>query len=685
MKFCFYLFCAVVFGSAPVTAQDIPPYFLGNHSTGTEFYCTFLSAWPITGASNYVKIYVTSTVETEVLLEIKGHGYRRIQKTKPYDVIEFILPASMAQAYVKTDGEKAPSERIYRGQAVHITAQDPITVYGMTRFQYTSDGFLALPVSALGTEYIVASYADVADNAIQYLPSQAAIVAAFDNTTVSFTLGGNLNTQTVGGLKPNETKAVSLNKGDVFHVSSFGKEADLSGSKIVASKPVGVVSGNFCAYVPLAVAACDHLLEMELPTHTWGKAYAVTRIFGRKKNSYVKIMAKEPNTTVYRNGTVIGVIQDAGGVVGTGFLDMRIADGVASEFMITADKPIGITQFNTGQTDDNVPSDPFQMVLTPTDLYVHSMTFTTPGIGDGSGFASNYVNVVFETTAEGTMPSDLEMGFVHAVTGKIQWEDVRAKFGSFFSSLPIPVDGKRYGVKTIKLPYDGAYSLRCSSPFTAYSYGFSEFDSYGYPAGASLAEIPLIDKKPPVPAYMQDGNGNVANGEVVDKDDPQSSGLAKVFLLGSASTNYAFTAGEIIPGTDKRTDWDLSVIDPMLPAKAVIVCTDRAGNDTTIVLEYSGGAVGVGEQVETHRRFSISPNPVVGTALLRYNLAVAAPVRIALYDQLGREVMVLADEVQTAGGKTLSIETGALSAGLYLCRVAVGGVSSAQQILVVKP
>lgn len=682
MKFCFYIFCAVIFCSAPVTAQDIPSYFLGNHSTGTEFYCAFLSAWPITGASNYVKIYVASTVETEVLLEIKGHGYRRIQKTKPYDVIEFILPASMAQAYVKTDREKAPSERIYRGQAVHITAQDPITVYGMTRFQYTSDGFLALPVSALGTEYIVASYADVADNVAQYLPSQAAIVAAFDNTTVSFTLGGNLNTQTVGGLKPNETKEVLLNKGDVFHVSSFGKEADLSGSKIVSDKPVGVVSGNFCAYVPLGVASCDHLLEMELPTHTWGKEYAVTKFFGRQYNSYMKIFAKEPDTQIYRNGKKIAHIKDAGGINGQGFLDMRVADGPADNFIISADKPICVTQFNTGQMDDNVLSDPFQMVLTPTDHYVNEMTFNTPGIGDGSGFATNYVNIVFELDGTGSMPADFELGIANAITGEIKWGKISGMFGSFFQTLS-SMDDKHYGVKTLKLPTDGMYSLRCSLKFAAYSYGFSEFDSYGYPAGASLKDISQADTKPPVPTYMQDGNGK-DNGEVVDREEPWSSGLAKVFLLGSASTNYTLTVKEFLPGLDKSTTWQASVIDIHQPAKAVIICTDRAGNDTTIILQYNGVPVGVGEGVHHHSAFALAPNPVFGTTVLRYNLATPAPVRVALYDQLGREALLLVDAMQEAGAKTLSIGTETLSAGVYFCRVSIGGVSSAKQVVVVK-
>lgn len=683
MKFFLYLFCMVAFCTAPAKTQDIPPYFLGNNSTGTEFYFTFLASWPVPGGANNIKIYISSAVETDVIVEVKGKGYIKKQKTKPNNIIEFTLPPTVAQPYFKTDTDKPPVEQVYKQQAVHIIAKDPITVYGVTRYQYSSDAFLALPVSALGTEYIVASYADVANNTEQYLPSQTAIVAAFDNTKVRFTLGGTLTTQTVGGLQPGKSKDIVLNKGDVFHVSSLGEGADLSGSKIVADKPVGVVSGNFCAYVPVGTPSCDHLVEMEIPTHTWGKEYVVTKFFGRTKNSFVKIMAKEPNTQIYRNGEKIGVIQQAGGISGVGFLEMRVADGPADNFIISADKPISVTQFNIGQADDNVPSDPFQMVLTPTDHYVNEMVFTTPGMSDGSGFATNYVNIAFELDSTNTLPDDFAFGMTSAMTGEVKWETIVARFGSFFHAVPSSVGDKRYGIKVLKLPQDGVYSLRCSSKFSAYSYGFSSFDSYGYPAGASLRDISQVDARPPIPTYVQDGSGS-ESGNVVDKEEPWSSGLAKVFLLNSASTNYTFSVNEFLPGIDKSTTWELSAIDPYRPAKAVLIFTDRAGNDTTIVVEYNGKPVGVGEEQGSNSAFSLAPNPVLGTTVLQYNLVTAAPVRIALYDQLGKEVMLLADAMQDAGEKTLSIGTETLSAGVYFCRVSIGGVLSAKQVVVVK-
>ena len=67
---------------------------------------------------------------------------------------------------------------------------DPVICYGVTRFQYTSDGFLAYPVTSFGKTYTVASYVDPTNNTGQFLPSETGIVGAYDNTKVTFRMGG---------------------------------------------------------------------------------------------------------------------------------------------------------------------------------------------------------------------------------------------------------------------------------------------------------------------------------------------------------------------------------------------------------------------------------------------------------------------------------------------------------------
>ena len=101
-------------------------------------------------------------------------------------------------------------------------------------------GFVFQP-PFLGTEYIVASYGDMCD---MYpgltFPSLSGCTGVFDNT-VTFKVGGNAVTKTASGSTPGQTETWVINKGDVVMVSSAGAEADLTGSRWSADKPIAVV------------------------------------------------------------------------------------------------------------------------------------------------------------------------------------------------------------------------------------------------------------------------------------------------------------------------------------------------------------------------------------------------------------------------------------------------------------
>lgn len=674
----------VLCAGLPVYAQTLLPQFFDNGNAGTEYYITFLPTRPVVFGINNIKIYVTSTVETEVALEVKGQGYLQKKRTKPNGVIEFIVPVTVAQPYYKTERDPTPKEAVYRQQAVHIIANDPIIVYGVTRYSTSSEGFLGLPVSSLGTEYIVASSSDAGDNTETYLPSEVGVVAAFDHTLVNFTLGGTPTTRTSGGMKPGETKTFTLNRGDVLVLTSLGQKANLSGSKIISDKPIGVLSGSYCAYEPNeTIESCNHLIEMELPTHTWGKEYIVPEIFGRKKNSVLKIMAKEPNTKIFINGQHKNTTAAAGGVEGFGYIVRRPDEGSPANFVVSGDKPISVTQFNPGQGDDGISSNPFQMVLTPVDHFMKDLTFTTPGIGDGSGFTRNYINLVFELDENEKMPKDLEFGTIN--NGQFVWEPVVSKFGSFFEALSIMTNDKQYGVKTIKLPNDGVYRVRSPLSLAAYSYGFSDQDAYGYPAGASLADLSGgVDTLPPVPSFVQLGNGNSRGGMVADMNEGWNSKLASVRLLTSMSFNYTLSTEEFIPGEAESTSWLATVVDKKQPAKAVITFIDRAGNDTTITLEYNGIETSVDEPAMSLLALNaVSPNPTSQQAFVHYSLAVPGRVQMSLYNALGTEVQIVTIDNQPVGNNTLSIYTGDLPPGMYVCRLTSGNTTVSAHLVVV--
>ncbi len=78
------------------------------------------------------------------------------------------------------------------------------------------------------------------------------------------------------------------------------------------------------------------------------------------------------------------------------------------------------------------------------------------------------------------------------------------------------------------------------------------------------------------------------------------------------------------------------------------------------------------------------PNPFTATTILTFELAEAGPMRIAVYDVLGREVAVLRDGPASAGEGTVTFGAAGLPAGLYVVRLEAVGTTRTRKVLLVR-
>ncbi|MEM1096550.1 MAG: T9SS type A sorting domain-containing protein [Bacteroidota bacterium] len=79
------------------------------------------------------------------------------------------------------------------------------------------------------------------------------------------------------------------------------------------------------------------------------------------------------------------------------------------------------------------------------------------------------------------------------------------------------------------------------------------------------------------------------------------------------------------------------------------------------------------------------PNPFNPQTTISYDLGQAVPVRLAVYDMLGREVRVLLDGVRQATGRhTVAFEAAALPSGTYLYRIEAGAFSATGSLVLLK-
>ena len=583
---------------------DKLPMLLGSTNAGNEFYFSFPPCYEeeSAGGDNSVRVYIASGVRQEVRLEVLSQGFVLTKVVPANDVVEFRIPTTVGQPFLKAGRSLAPPERVYPGAAVHIKSKAPIIAYGMTRYQYTSDGFLAVPVSGLGEEYIVAAWPQyTAVGAGYQLASLTTISAAYDDTQMTFEMAGNNVSQTTGGMKPGQSKTFKMMKGDVVCVSAAGDLQDVAGSYIKADKPVGVVSGNQCANVPAGVPWCDYTSEMELPIKTWGTEYHVTPIAKRKQMPIIRIFAKEKNTTIYKDGLEWRKINRNTRLQNSGYLELRPPvgdDGKPFPIVVSSDKPIYVMLYNTGQADDDVPSDPFQYILTPLEQYQTEIVFCTPGARGGTlPFTEHYVNFVYELTTANSIPDDCE--FATVVNGKFKWDPISSRFGSSPGQIfKVPVRGKTYACKRLDLPGDGVYRIRAKGPFAAYAYGFSSYDSYGFPTSVALGDLTKKDSVAPMLDWKQlcDGTVEGATAEDLPKDPDVRSNLALIYMDPdpAESFNYTFSFDKnntFVSGQTIKTDWRLTVDDPTQDAQATLYFVDRAGNETKLVVTYSAYSV----------------------------------------------------------------------------------------------
>jgi hypothetical protein len=578
------------------------PKMLGANNVGKEFWFTVPPPYTDEsgGHDNYLGIFVTSPAKTLVTVEVPGNGMIMTQMTVPNDVIMFKLQGASVCVWAKSGSDQPPEEKVYPGAGVHVYADQPIVVYGVARYYATSDGWLCIPTSSAGSEYICANYETepMFESWGYRMPTMVGVVSPYDNNKVSFTMAGS--GQTSGGLKPGMTTQFSLMRGDVWLVATKGSPSDLAGSKIKSSKPCQVITGNYCNDIPYGNQWCDYCAEMDIPTYVWGTALHVPQMFGRRYPSLIRIFSKSPNTTVYRNNMNIGTLSSGGGPVGKGFFEMRLVPMGQKPMsaVISADKPIDVTLYNCGTQEDanSYNSDPFWMVMEPMEQYQKEITFCTPGLNGVYGFSDNYIALVYETNDLGMM-SDSVM-FAKVFGGSFNW--VKFKNMSYIrDDLFVPVNGKVYGVRTLELPGDGVYKIKSNTPFAAYSFGYDYCDSYGFPTSFTLIDQEHPDTVCPVPTYKIGCDGNTIGGKVTDmpEDVAIRSNLSMINMDPVSSFNYVMDYDPFIPGETRTTQWKLTIINPDSDARAVITFSDRRGNDTTIIINYYAIKLKMTEQI----------------------------------------------------------------------------------------
>ncbi len=572
----------------PRAVIDDPGATTVPSSQGTDFYVAFESNATEAGAGpGTLFLFISGNTATSGTVAVPAISFSQTFTVTPGVATTISIPSS---AEIDSNDVTAV------GGAVHITAGAPVSAYGLNTYPASSDGFLGLPTSILGTSYLVESY----ESDSGFGGSQFAVVGTQNGTTVTITPSASTGAYTAG-----VPYNVTLNQGDVYQlidVDGNSSGGDLSGTEITSSAPVATFAGNDCADVPTNYQACNTLAEEMTPTNTWGTDFLTEPLATRSGDTF-RFMASTNATTVDINGSPVATL-NAG---------QFYESILSSASVITSNNPIQVMQYSNGTTYDNATGDPFDVTIPPTEQFLNSYTVSAEPSGADPAITQNYLNFVAPTSEMASITLD----------------------GSLLPAADFtPIAGSSYSGAQVAVGF-GSHTVSASLPFGLTVYGFGDADGYGYPGGFTLSPIATVSSIKLAPttssytvgssacetATLTDQNGNPVSGVRVDFTVTGPNATAGFAYSGSDGTaQYCYT------GTAMGTDTEDAAVGSLTSNSASIAWTLSVPSPTSTTTSLSGGGqsgttISVPESTSVTDQATVAgTNASTATGTITYNV-----------------------------------------------------------------
>lgn len=256
----------LLLASAPGAAQSDASEALPS---GTEYYVGFMQNDDSTSAAiaRFMGVMITSQVATVGTVEIPGFESRPFS-TQPGQFTTIPIPRVFEHT-VSEDTIGYPGQSVVA--AIRITSRAPISVFVLNARRQSTGSYVAIPTSSWGTRYLALGL----PNGLGERTSELMIVTGYDDTYIQFTPSERTVRQYKGTVSQ-----IKLDRGRTYFVQALARAAgiaDLSGSEIVASRPVGLICGHVRTPVTITgelpsdpQAYATHQAYMALPDSSWG-------------------------------------------------------------------------------------------------------------------------------------------------------------------------------------------------------------------------------------------------------------------------------------------------------------------------------------------------------------------------------------------------------------------------------
>ena len=349
------------------------------------------------------------------------------------------------------------------------TNSSGVTVIGQNVGSGSDDTFLVQPIIKLSATMYVYYGISVPRTIVhnELLHSSVLLVGTENDTIMKLTVTQSVTISvgtTTTDLTPGRQYSFVINRLQTVYIESLD---DLTGSKIVANKPVSVFSGHECGNVPYDNSFCDHLVEQIPPTTLWGQIYYIAPL-GTRKSYTIKILAAHDSTNinVNCNNSLESYIINEGE-----FLNITLQ---SQEYCaLNSNENILVVQIAHGIEEDG-NGDPMMTLVPATTQYDHKFKFST--FRNNVRFYHHYVNII-------VLAQYYQPDMIYIIAEKIsrslntqQW-------------IPITVNNVIEAYITQVEITEGVVEIIHSNSaalMTTIVYGFTSYYGYGHPGGLNI-------------------------------------------------------------------------------------------------------------------------------------------------------------------------------------------------------
>ena len=289
----------------------------------------------------------------------------------------------------------------YFQNGIEIFSTRDISVLCLNDQSYgpAADGYLALPTNTVGLVYVVASYQPYSSRA------NIAVISAHNNNTIIVLPNKNAVIY-YRGLWYDHTNSLSyitlvLKKREALYISG---SSDLSGTIVIASKPVSVISGVSRSRIS---SSYNFLEAFLLPVSMWGYQYLLTTVgkIDKTQGDIFRIF-------VYENNTVVKTAYWTKVLSAGKFAELILGKDLAS--FVNCSKPCQVVQYIRRERIGGKYAEPSMIVLPSVNQFLSYYRVVLPY---GSEYYDSITIVIQNQHIDGLYMSGIKLN-------GLQWKKI---------------------------------------------------------------------------------------------------------------------------------------------------------------------------------------------------------------------------------------------------------------------